>query len=338
MSAPSTQVRTRAATSGWHRPRVAFAIAVAVAGALLVPAPISASAAPAPTAPSFEIPGIDQLDVNGHSLANSYGATTPSEGGTGWASQVASALGVTEENEAINGTHLLVPGLANNGWGSVLTKYSRTDGTAPFDKLPNAAVLWYGANDIANFGTGALPRFKHALRTVVSRHRASKVYEESSAKISYGSGWASAGVLAGTASGTRIAYTSTNGADLTINLEPGDVPEGGSVALGFSVTGAADAVYNVEVDGQAHGVLDGAALDSPANLGLVYRIPTLDAGAHKINITASNITRFAYFDYFSVEPAIPEPGSWRSNTYSAPAATPAGPATRIRLMTRPTPP
>lgn len=262
--------------------------------------------APARLVPPDEIV---ELDVDGHSLAYGTGADRSGRGGTGAASQVAEALDLKENNNSIPGSRIQAAGHRLDGWGNVLDTYPRDDHLTAGAPLPRMALLWYGAGDLAWIGPD-LSVAEQTLRTAVSRHRASAVYEagtHSDPSISADDRWDALEVSPGWGSGGSVLEAGDGPATITIDLE--DLAEGATVALGFVQEEDTSARYTIEVDGEREGILDtsGPLAPKASAAGYVFRVEDLPAGEHTIEISADEIDGAAYFDYWQIEPPEPEP-------------------------------
>lgn len=189
----------------------------------------------------------------------------------------------------------------------VLHNYPRKAGEASAEDPPRAALLTYGANDLGFLGAD-LTLAKEAYRTIISRHRATAVYEagpDTDPTIVADSTWEPGRTGAAEASGDGVLRSKAGGS-ITIDST---VPRGGTVALGFTQAPKTAASYEITVDGKAAGGMDthGPRMPEFFSLGYVYRIEGLSDGPHTIEIEASNVIGQAGFDYWQVEPAHPEP-------------------------------
>lgn len=258
------------------------------------------SMAVAPPVAAIDLTGVTDADIEGHSIAYGYGP-----GGTGALSQVARELGLVEHHHAMVGA-TLSRGYWGNDWVDILSHTPRVDAVPPYLRRPRLALIMHGGNDILS-GDGFGPEFRQLLRTVVSRHRSSAVYEESDPSVRYTHPtWA---YLDGPGqSGRGLLGTQSNGAPLTIQVEPGRVPAGGTLALGFYAYPALGAFHVISVDGVVHGGVETRGVASAGRpVGLVYRIRDLGPGAHTVTIVPTGIATSTYFDYWQVEPPDAQP-------------------------------
>ncbi|MFG3439930.1 SGNH/GDSL hydrolase family protein [Nonomuraea sp. NPDC047897] len=130
-------------------------------------------------------------------------------------------------NYAASGAMLTQEGRSHGGYARVLQEVTKSQRTGPYAADGGAAVICYGINDMGNKGVSVQVRtaFQHALRTVVSRWRASAIYEDSynlgtnPGQISYGAGFTQSTGTSEFASGSSIRRaTSTTSATITITL------------------------------------------------------------------------------------------------------------------------
>lgn len=281
--------------------------AASIAVALL----LLAGCGPPPPPPPLDTTGAKLiLDVDGHSLAAGEGANKPGPGGSGYAPQVADALDAKENNNAVSGATLQESGMKSDGWGVVLDNYPRKAGDTAAEDPPRVALLNYGANDLGFLGAD-LTLAEEAYRTIISRHRATAVYEagpDAEPTIVADSSWEPDKTGAAEASGDGVLRSKAGGS-ITLNIPKGAVPPGGTVALGFTQAPKTAASYEITVDGKAADGMDthGPRMPEFFSLGYVFRIEDLSDGPHTIEIEATNVIGQAGFDYWQVEPARPQP-------------------------------
>lgn len=254
----------------------------------------------APPAVAIDLTGVTDADIEGHSIAYGFGP-----GGTGALSLVARELGLAEHNHAVMGGTLF-RGYGGDDWVEILSHTPRTEAVAPYSRRPRLALIMHGGNDIVS-GDGFGPEFRQLLRTVVSRQRSSAVYEETDPSVHYtypawsylnGPGQSGAGLLG----------TQTDGARLTIQVAPGRVPAGGTLALGLYAVPTLGAFHLVYVDGVVHGGIETRGVAAAGRpVGVVYRIRDLGPGAHTITVVPTGTATSTYFDYWQVEPPDPQP-------------------------------
>lgn len=139
------------------------------------------------------------------------------------------------QNHCVTGAQLTNQGRSQGGYARVLQEVTKSTRTSPYAANGGGCLMCWGINDIGISGNSAQMRtaWKYALRTVISRWRASSIKEDSDSSISWGSGWVSAGATQDFTSGTtmRNATTTTN-ATGTITL-PADY-KGETIALSFA--------------------------------------------------------------------------------------------------------
>lgn len=126
------------------------------------------------------------------------------------------------QNHAVSGARVTIRGRSTGGWTRVMQeKVPSLTRAAPYAPDGGAGVLFWGINDIGLLGNTTQMRtaYTNALRAVISRHRASTVWEDTNAKFTYGAGFTQ---LAGTediGSGTSCRQaTTTTAATITLTL------------------------------------------------------------------------------------------------------------------------
>jgi hypothetical protein len=143
-------------------------------------------------------------------------------------------------NHCVTGAQLVLQGRSQGGHNRVQQEVTKSQRTSPYPANGGGAFFVYGINDIGNQGNTTQVRtsFKNALRTCISRWRASSIKEDSDASIAWGTGWVSAGGTQDFSSGTTIRNaTATTNATGTITL-PADY-SGQTIALSFVGAGGA---------------------------------------------------------------------------------------------------
>lgn len=283
--------------------------------------------------PAIDLAGVTDADIDGHSGAFGAGADAPGQGGSGALSLVARELGVAEHNHAVNGATLLRAPFGDD-WVEILAHTYRGNPAPPFGRKPRIALIWHGGNDFVVLGDAFAAPYAQVLRTVVSRHRSSAVYEETDSSVGYSHpSWFYANGPG--QSGTGFLVSQTEGAPITINVSNGQIPAGGTLALGFYAHPGRGALHSISVDGTPHTPLDtrGVATAASGGLGLVYRIKNLPAGPHTVTITPQGIQEATYFDYWQVEPRDAQPVVL-VNQYRLPGAEqqPLFPDARVFLL------
>lgn len=154
--------------------------------------------------------------------------------------------GANWNNFAVNGAALAKDGYAQGGYVRVLQTVRPNVGRGgPYAPDGGATLLCFGINDLGFLGGGTTQvrtAFQHALRTVISRCRASTIFDDDfsvGTRTSYSAGFTSLGFANDQASGTteRISTTGTTGHTITMTL-PADY-NGEPVAMAFvGVNGA----------------------------------------------------------------------------------------------------
>lgn len=297
---------------------------------------ISGEGAPVP---SWQNVGV--VEMFGHSGV--YGGASNVNRGTD--SRLAALLGADAFNRSIGGSRLSwhePAGGEHGGWAHVY-RHTTLPSAETYDRTRymsnrDVVVLWFGENDLPTLGpTTNLEPFTNALAACISRVRASAVYEQSHASVTYPTGsWSdgSAGAVAGAgnllfASGGAYKYASSG----TIQVvTPSSFP-GGTVALAFLAGANGEgASVTFTVNGNASGVtLDtrsknacdyGTSHTSGTNRNVtpaVARFTGLAAGTNTIVATVGSVATSCLFDAWWVEadppPVVVCPGGW--NTSSA---------------------
>lgn len=141
--------------------------------------------------------------------------------------------------QAANDNQWMNNALGVGGWATVLQQFTPVGTTAPYGPEGNLPLLHFGQNDLnqhAHDATGN-PRtiFKTAMRTMMSRLVASRVFEESDASVVFSGSntWKIALATTLRNSGAGYRPVRANTATFTITL-PSDF-EGGVVAVGLIV-------------------------------------------------------------------------------------------------------
>jgi hypothetical protein len=141
-------------------------------------------------------------------------------------------------NHCVTGAQLVQQGRSQGGHARMLQEVGKSQRTAPYAANGGGCFLVWGINDIGFSGNTTQIRtaWKYALRTCISRWRASSIKEDSDASIAWGAGWVSAGGTQDFSSGTSIRNaTATTNANGTITL-PADY-NGEWIALCFTGAG-----------------------------------------------------------------------------------------------------
>lgn len=191
------------------------------------------------------------LEVTGHSIARGGGTT---DDRNRYPRLLAKRIGAHEINHAVSGAiacwHDTGAEVGDGGWEHALRELRRPADVAA--RLPDGLIglTHYGVNDLAVVGPANLEPFKHALRTVISRHRAASVFETS---------------------GPRIEV-------------PAAFP-GGVVALGFTASPGAGTLHEIKVDGEHTASIDTRGIAAYEHrCGAVARLGPLAPGAHTIEV------------------------------------------------------
>lgn len=126
-------------------------------------------------------------------------------------------------NFAQSGATLVYGSMWNNGWLSMFyeTRNRRLDKVWPYPPTGGGALICYGINDLGNLANSTQTRaaYVHAVRSLISRWRASTIRVNTDASIAYGAGFtASTGQEERSTTGTLRAATTTTSATITITL------------------------------------------------------------------------------------------------------------------------
>jgi acetyltransferase-like isoleucine patch superfamily enzyme len=243
-----------------------------------------------------------RLEVSGHSVAFGGGVSAFEHRFT---TRLAELLGVQEVNRAVSGAvacwHDTGAEVGDGGYATVLRRFQRPADVEARAPDPALAVTCYGMNDLALLGADQLGPFEHALRTVISRHRASAVFEEDHASIGCSAEWEPRGAD-GDCSGVGVLETRAVGS--TLSIEVPDAFPGGTVAVGLVASPDSHARLSFAVDDAEAATLDTRAAAEPLGhrTGVVARLRDLAPGAHTVTCTVSETAGPVAFDYWQVEP------------------------------------
>lgn len=249
----------------------------------------------------------NQLVVWGHSYAYGTGASDLYKR---FSSLLAERLGVSERNEAVAGT--VLANVSGSSWPKVLQAVTRPNlkaiggGVTPsnargFVSPGGLHVCMWGVNDLNALGNtvAALLPVRRDLETVLSRFRATAVFEENHASFTFNGTWTTPGSTT-INSGPNYKQTTDPTASYSIAL-PADFP-GGTVAIGItSPTGAGAGAIHTATVGGVQTVLDARNGTAANTTGHVLRIKNIAAGAQTINVTISSLVTNTSVDYWQHE-------------------------------------
>ena len=262
-----------------------------------------------------------RLEVSGHSIAFGSGASAFEHRFT---TRLAELLDVNELNRSVPGAvacwHETGGEVGDGGYAAVLQRLERPDDLAQRPPGPLFGLTCFGVNDLALLGPRNLSPFEHALRTIISRHRASAVFEEDDGTVSYSGAWRRRPADGPDCSGTGVMETDSAGAMLTIAV-PDGFP-GGTAALGFVIAPGGGSRLSLAADGEDAVALDTAGATDPTGHrnGVVGRLTGLAPGSHTVACTVSETTGPVAFDYWQVEPdpgpAVLVPLAFRTRDWS----------------------
>ena len=204
---------------------------------------------------------------------------------------------------------------AGGGWARVLQKVTNYNVRAPYTSNNGVCIAAWGINDVNTIPSGIVGynAFSSALRTVVSRFRASSVYEIYSNGATDSSIVRSGGTLVTSNtqnSGDGYYNFTTVGSGVTITV-PSSF-EGGTIALGFvGVSGNNGGTATVTVDSVVNGTINTSNISiNSSKTGMVYRCQNLVSGTHTIAATVSSLDSVGAgvaFNYWQIETPYPNP-------------------------------
>lgn len=244
-----------------------------------------------------------RLEVTGHSLAHGAGVSSFERRFT---TKLADAIGADETNHSIPGAIASWDETRSNpgdgGYAHVLQRLVRP---ADLDALPEPGLVGltvYGLNDLAALGPDHLVTFEHALRSIISRHRSSAVFEESDPTVRFDGRWRLDDGERSDRSGLGVAIAVEAGASLTIEVS--ERFPGGTIALGFVVGGRPTSPLAIEVGGTELFTADLSCATDPYGhrTGAVLRVPHLPEGNLTIRCRVLGPEPHAVFDYWQIEP------------------------------------
>jgi hypothetical protein len=128
-------------------------------------------------------------------------------------------------NHARNGAILTIHGRLNSGWTRVMQeRVQNLLRGGPYAPDGGAALLFWGINDLGLMGNDPQMKasYKNALRAVISRCRASRIYEDTDATITYGAGFTNLGGVDDIGSGSSCRQCTTLGTGTVTYTLPSD--------------------------------------------------------------------------------------------------------------------
>jgi acetyltransferase-like isoleucine patch superfamily enzyme len=246
----------------------------------------------------------NRLEVSGHSLSFGGGV---SAFGNRFTTRLAALIDAEEENRSVGGAiacwHESGADPGDGGYARTLQRFTRTaDLHEELEDL--TCVVCHGVNDLAILGPQNLTPFEHALRTVISRHRACAVFEEEHPSVRLSAGWTAREADGPDCSGSGVVETASAGETVTIA-----VPEefqGGAIALGFVAPPEGGALHRFTVDGADSATLDTRGITALGHRnGAVARLTDLSPGSHQIVCRVLDAAGSTAFDYWQVESSGP---------------------------------
>jgi hypothetical protein len=221
---------------------------------------------------------------------------------------------------SISASRLTVEGAAQGGWATLwrVTSYGKwaASGTraAPYAPEGGAMVMLHGINDLGTLGgatTQILAAYQQALRSCISRWRASTIWETTASNTAFGGVWTTETTKFDQASNGEWRYHATTGGTVTLTL-PADY-NGEPIAIcligrpgvnGGIVTwsGTAGITGTTSTDN----IMPSATL---SNVPVIKRITTLtsaNAGQTIIGTVTQN-SGLVYYDCWWIESKAPPP-------------------------------
>jgi hypothetical protein len=127
------------------------------------------------------------------------------------------------QNYAINGARACIELSYTGGFHRMLQKTKRPTRGGPYVPDGGAAIFCYGINDLGMVGTTTQIKdaYIHAMRTMISRWRASVIYENDfqvGTRTSYGAGFGAVATTGYTSNNNAHWCTSTTNANFTLTL------------------------------------------------------------------------------------------------------------------------
>lgn len=263
--------------------------------------------------------GYGAVEFYGHSIYET-GASNPQRGIPG---RVSSTLNAENLHRGLPGARLATSDLGvelaggdmafgDGGWGQIFRYAEPGTHAAPYEARRDAAVLFYGANEFflgSDPSAAAWDPFERTLKTVVSRLRASSVFQYDHSSISTTGTWTNQTADAAAAkmcSGAGYKRTTSSSGQVSIAV-PADYG-GQPIALMFlSDASARGARWDCKVDGGATVQVDTRG-SHPSGLywtPAIFRVTGLAAGAHTITATVSALDTYGYFNCWWIEGEIP---------------------------------
>lgn len=180
---------------------------------------------------------------------------------------------------------------SQGGFGWVLQNYNPSSSAAPYTPANTLPFIHFGHNDLqqhSHDGTGN-PRtiFKTAIRTILSRLGAARIFENTDSSVAYGVlTWQAACPSTFRNSGTSYRPVPGNTATITITL-PADY-DGSPVAIGFTVYPTSDGTITFSGTAGVTGTVNFADLAYSAN-GTLFRRNSSNCHTHRItSLTSAN--------------------------------------------------
>jgi hypothetical protein len=221
---------------------------------------------------------------------------------------------------SVAGARLCVEGASGGGWATLwrLTSGGKMPGkTFPYTGQGGALCMVFGINDLGNLAGGATTQlrsgYREALRSCISRWRASTIWENDNANVVYTTGtWVAETGKFDQASSGNWRYHATTGGVITLTL-PSDY-DGSPIAVQFRGSPGATSGGTVTYGGTAgvtgttvtNDVMPGATL---TGVPIIKRITNLTSAnaSQTITLTVTANSGLVHFDCWWVEAKSPPP-------------------------------
>lgn len=141
------------------------------------------------------------------------------------------------QNHGVSGSRITITGRATGGWTRVMQeKVPSVTRGGPYAGDGGASLLFWGINDLGLLGNTTQMRaaWTHAMRSCISRARASTIWENDNAsRLAYGAGFTNLSGTAEIGSGDSVRQSTVSGGTATVTLTlPADY-KGETVVMQF---------------------------------------------------------------------------------------------------------
>jgi hypothetical protein len=219
---------------------------------------------------------------------------------------------------AVAGSRLTVEGASAGGWA---TLWRETSGgkfpgkTFPYTAEGGALVIMFGINDLGTLGgasTQILAGYQQALRSCISRWRASTIFETTASNTVFGGTWTTETNKPDQASSSEWRWTNVVGSTATITLpadydgSPVVVCFRGSPGTGSGATATYSGTAGVTGTTVTENIMPGATLTGVPVVRRITNLTSANAG-QTIIITATTINGLLHYDCWWIESKSPPP-------------------------------